>query len=108
MAVHRLLLLVLSIIRVTAKCNSSPLLNPPILSICLYFAVDGTNPMTARNFPASFWDSNYVPPAPAHPQVSERIRNDNRHLHYVRFSMELLINPFVSPFTDVGLVFGGR
>lgn len=28
-----------------------------------------TSPMSARNFPPSFWDSNYVPPTPAHPQV---------------------------------------
>lgn len=26
-----------------------------------------SNPMTARNFPPSFWNSNYVPPTPTIP-----------------------------------------
>ncbi|ALC41279.1 vg [Drosophila busckii] len=34
---------------------------------------DGSSPMSTRNFPPSFWNSNYVHPipAPTHPQVSD-------------------------------------
>ncbi|EDW10395.1 protein vestigial [Drosophila mojavensis] len=34
---------------------------------------DGSSPMSSRNFPPSFWNSNYVHPipAPTHPQVSD-------------------------------------
>ncbi|EDW01331.1 protein vestigial [Drosophila grimshawi] len=36
-------------------------------------AKDSSNPMSSRNFPPSFWNSNYVHPipAPTHPQVSD-------------------------------------
>lgn len=36
------------------------------------FISEGCSPMSARNFPPSFWNSNYVPPTPAptHTQVS--------------------------------------
>lgn len=36
--------------------------------------------MSARNFPPSFWDSNYVPPTPpalAHPQMSDLYSTDS-------------------------------
>ncbi|EDW04986.1 GH23710 [Drosophila grimshawi] len=34
--------------------------------------LNSSNPMSSRNFPPSFWNSNYVHPipAPTHPQVS--------------------------------------
>uniref|UniRef100_A0A336LUH9 CSON002117 protein n=1 Tax=Culicoides sonorensis TaxID=179676 RepID=A0A336LUH9_CULSO len=37
---------------------------------------EGSSPMSTRNFPPSFWDSNYVPPIPAHPQVSDLYSTD--------------------------------
>lgn len=40
---------------------------------CFYVGTTDSNPMSARNFPASFWNSNYVPPTPtpAHHQMSD-------------------------------------
>jgi len=38
------------------------------------------SPMSARNFPPSFWDSNYVPPTPpaiSHPQMSDLYSTDS-------------------------------
>ncbi|XP_055707421.1 protein vestigial isoform X2 [Phlebotomus papatasi] len=42
---------------------------------------DGSSPMSARNFPASFWNSNYVPPTPAptHPQVPDLYSADGSY-----------------------------
>jgi hypothetical protein len=40
----------------------------------IVFPPPEANPMTARNFPASFWNSNYVPPTPLpthHHQMSD-------------------------------------
>lgn len=36
---------------------------------CFMNITEASSPMSTRNFPPSFWDSNYIPPAPAHPQV---------------------------------------
>lgn len=39
-----------------------------------------SSPMSARNFPPSFWDSNYVPPTPpaiTHPQMSDLYSTDS-------------------------------
>lgn len=41
-----------------------------MLWLCFCILTEGSSPMSTRNFPPSFWDSNYVPPIPAHPQVS--------------------------------------
>lgn len=41
-----------------------------MLWLCFCTLTEGSSPMSTRNFPPSFWDSNYVPPIPAHPQVS--------------------------------------
>lgn len=42
---------------------------------------EGCSPMSARNFPPSFWNSNYVPPAPAptHPQVPDIYSTDGSY-----------------------------
>ncbi|XP_063701571.1 protein vestigial [Culicoides brevitarsis] len=37
---------------------------------------EGSSPMSTRNFPPSFWDSNYVPPIPTHPQVPDLYSTD--------------------------------
>jgi hypothetical protein len=48
--------------------------------IRLFSSLIETSPMSSRNFPPSFWDSNYVPPTPptiTHPQMSDLYSTDS-------------------------------
>lgn len=48
--------------------------------LCFLAILSELSPMSARNFPPSFWDSNYVPPTPpaiTHPQMSDLYSTDS-------------------------------
>lgn len=62
---------------------------------CLFLA-DASTPMSTRNFPPSFWNSNYVHPVTAttHPQV--RRLEDSKPIYNNRLKISILFLSFSS------------